>query len=146
MRLVCLANAYALCANTKPEEFAWDQDSLYDWLFGCLEAGKMSRPPVTVPHRNHKDTVWTEVEEVYCNCRLPRNENRMMVVCFSCSKQYHSSCEGVSLHTAGSQMFHCSSCSATGGNLGSFKRPVRLLPPTYKCLNCRKKKKDKTLA
>ncbi|KAG0718059.1 hypothetical protein GWK47_007870 [Chionoecetes opilio] len=74
----------------------------------------MSRPPVTVPHRSHKGTVWTDVEEVHCKGWLPSNEKRVMVVCSSCSKRCHSSCEGGSPHTAGSQMFHCN----------SFRRPA----------------------
>ncbi|KAG0718060.1 hypothetical protein GWK47_007871 [Chionoecetes opilio] len=69
----------------------------------------MSRPPVTVPHRSHKGTVWTDVEEVHCKGWLPSNEKRVMVVCSSCSKRCHSSCEGGSPHTAGSQMFYCNS-------------------------------------
>ncbi|XP_050717144.1 uncharacterized protein LOC126998924 [Eriocheir sinensis] len=47
--LYAIANAYALCANVRPEECAWDQDSLYDWLVGCLQAREMFQPPVTVP-------------------------------------------------------------------------------------------------
>ncbi|KAG0726341.1 hypothetical protein GWK47_036813 [Chionoecetes opilio] len=74
----------------------------------------MSRPPVTVPHRSHKGTVWTDVEEVHCKGWLPSNEKRVMVVCSSCSKRCHSSCEGGSPHTAGCQMFHCNSFRYAG--------------------------------
>lgn len=112
--LYAIANAYALCAYKKPEKYAWDQDALYDWLVGCLVAGKMSQPPITV-HRSSKGVVNTEVEKVYCKCRLPNNKKRAMIACDTCCKWYHLSCEGVP-PTADIDIFFCSSCRKQKGS------------------------------
>ncbi|KAG0713133.1 hypothetical protein GWK47_016903 [Chionoecetes opilio] len=69
----------------------------------------MSQPPVTVAHRSHEATVPTEVEEVFCKCRLPKNETCAMAACDGCScgaTPAARACHG----TAASQMLHCTNC------------------------------------
>ena len=48
--LYAIANAYALCAKLKPQDCAWVQNHLSDWLVGCLRGGAMSSPPM-VPRK-----------------------------------------------------------------------------------------------
>ena len=107
--LFAIANAYALCNNMKPEDCAWDQNGLDDWLEQCLRDEGMFPPPVTMPHRKSKGIVHTEVERVYCTCRLPNNKAHGMIACDGCGEWYHLKCEGVTSKIT-RKKFHCSIC------------------------------------
>lgn len=111
--LYALANAYALCAGTNPEDYAWDQGKLWGHFMHSLSTGtgSVKLPPVTGT-RSGRGVVNTVTLPVYCVCRQPHLRSRFMIQCQSCKEWFYRRCQKVPAIVDETTVFPCSRCSS----------------------------------
>ena len=88
--LFAIANAIALCMEQKPECLSYDYSIMRRHFAGCLEDKLMRHFPAN-PRNVRKMTRRSEEVAVFCTCRMPEDEEKM-IRCDSCEEWYHERC------------------------------------------------------
>lgn len=56
---------------------------------------------------------------VYCNCEMPYNPDKAMIMCDTCEEWYHPECINLGAEALRKQQFVCKECSKAPNNLGA---------------------------
>ena len=88
--LFAIANAMTICNGQSPKSLNYDTKVMRKDLAGCLE-DKVFRHFPARKRSVKQETRRLEIFKVYCTCRLPEGEERM-IACDNCGERYHESC------------------------------------------------------
>ena len=89
-----LAAAVELVEGHNPVVCYWDCTRMRSHLLQCLMEGRMIRfPLIKQRHIRFGQSIRkSEVEKIYCLCRMPNDKALQMVECTRCLKWYHNNC------------------------------------------------------
>uniref|UniRef100_A0A1X7SDA4 PHD-type domain-containing protein n=1 Tax=Amphimedon queenslandica TaxID=400682 RepID=A0A1X7SDA4_AMPQE len=89
--LFALAFATSISAGNSPSKINYIQNQFRAHLIKCLENGHIDKFPCYKKKRNDSGITKTVTIKVYCLCRQPQDEGKM-VQCDECKEWYHEEC------------------------------------------------------
>ena len=92
--LFAIAMAASLCKNKDPTKLVYDQKMMRTHLLECLEAQDISELTHCVLLEQKPETYKVVTENVYCLCRFPDNNERM-VECIIPKEWLHQTCQSI---------------------------------------------------
>lgn len=94
--LFAIAAATALCEGKSPQRYHWKIEEMRGHLADCIQIGQLSIFPFSSKTRRcNMDLNPMADIRVYCYCRQPRSEKKM-IACGDCLQWFHRECCGVS--------------------------------------------------
>ena len=92
-------------------KYRYCQKEMRNHLKTCLAKGQLTPFPSDAIRK--KKPVKTEVVNIHCDCRMPEDGKKAMVLCGKCSQWYHQSCHPVAEHVFARQFkqkWYCNHC------------------------------------
>ena len=107
--LYAIATLTCLALNVDPTSVVFDQEQLRTHLIRCLEKEEISEFPVIKRRRPASRVTKIEICLVYCYCRLPDNEEKM-VLCEKCEEWFHLDCIDTPDLPSCDSSWYCATC------------------------------------
>jgi hypothetical protein len=92
--VLAIAIAYDLCAGHNPCQVQYN--AVRPHLMACLEDARFSRFPVTSRRRTGGATT-SEVIDLFCTCRMPKEKDVEMAPCDTCGQWFHKHCADIGI-------------------------------------------------
>lgn len=109
--LYAIANMTALAFGQDPALLVFNQNSLRTHLGECFEAGYIQPFPAVKKRRIKKRIKKEKMISIYCDCRLPKDEDLPMVQCDTSKGWYHFKCTDLSVIDIPEETnWHCKKC------------------------------------